>query len=78
MSNEDANTASVADLRTGRVIATLVVGLEPEGVTLSPDGRWVYVTAESSSTVSVIDTRTNRVIKTIPAGQGPWGVAIMN
>ena len=27
------------------------VGTEPEGVTVSPDGRWVYVTAETSNTI---------------------------
>ena len=60
-SNEDAGTASISDLRSGRVVATLVVGIEPEGVAVSPDGRWVYVTAETSNSVSVIDTRTNEV-----------------
>jgi YVTN family beta-propeller protein len=37
------------------VLATLVVGIEPKGVAASPDGRWIYVTAETSNTVSVID-----------------------
>ena len=41
---------------------------EPEGVAVSADGRWVYVTAETSNSVSVIDTRTNKVVATIEAG----------
>ena len=39
--NEDAGTATVTDIRRNKVIASLVVGIEPEGVALSPDGRWV-------------------------------------
>src|SRR3712207_6086789 len=70
-SNEDAGTASATDLRTGRVLATLVVGIEPEGVAVSPDGRWVYVTAETSNTGSVIDTRTNRVAASFLVDQRP-------
>ena len=65
LSNEDAGTASIIDVATGRHRATLVVGTEPEGVTSSPDGKWVYVTAETSNVVSVIDARSERVAANI-------------
>jgi YVTN family beta-propeller protein len=42
--------------------ARIPVELRPRGIQISPDGRWVYVTAETSNTVSVIDTRTNDVV----------------
>lgn len=61
LSNEDAGTASIIDVASGRHRATLVVGTEPEGVTASPDGRWVYVTAETSNVVSVIDAKKEQV-----------------
>jgi PQQ-dependent catabolism-associated beta-propeller protein len=60
--NEDAGTAVAFDLTSGRPRATLIVGIEPEGVAASPDGRWVYVTAETSNSVSVIDTRADSVV----------------
>jgi YVTN family beta-propeller protein len=41
------------------------------GVTISPDGRWVYVTAETSNTVSVLDTATNEVAATFMVGPRP-------
>src|ERR1043165_7466707 len=50
--NEDAGTASITDIKANRVIASMPVGLEPEGAAISPDGRWVYITSESSSSVS--------------------------
>lgn len=61
LSNEDAGTASIVDVKSGAARATLVVGTEPEGVTASPDGKWVYVTAETSNVVSVIDAKKERV-----------------
>ena len=35
VSNEDANTASVIDLETRQIVATVPVGIEPEGVTVA-------------------------------------------
>lgn len=46
VANEDAGTASVLDVETGEILATVEVGGEPEGVRASPDGRFVYVTAD--------------------------------
>jgi YVTN family beta-propeller protein len=44
-----------------RVVATIPVGAEPEGVVVSPDSRTVYVANQSSRVLSVIDVRTRRV-----------------
>src|SRR4029453_7155673 len=37
-SNEDAAQASIIDIASGKVIASIPVGEEPEGVTTTPDG----------------------------------------
>lgn len=58
------------------MIATLIVGIEPEGVALSPDGRWVYVTAETSNTVSVIDTRASQVVASFLVDPRPRAAAL--
>ncbi len=57
LSNEDAGTASIVDVASGKHVTTLVVGTEPEGVTASPDGKRVYVTAETSNVITVIDAK---------------------
>ena len=41
IANEDAGAASVLELATGKIIASVPVGSEPEGVTMRPDGREV-------------------------------------
>ncbi|HEU4769840.1 MAG TPA: hypothetical protein VFS77_20915 [Pyrinomonadaceae bacterium] len=70
-----AGTASIVDTTSGKILSTVVVGIEPEGVTISPDGRWVYVTAETSNTVSVIDTAKNDVVATFMVGARPKDAA---
>ena len=73
--NEDAGTATITDIRTNKVIVTLVVGVEPEGVAISPDGHWVYVTAETSNTVSVIDTARGKVVSSMLVDPRPRDAA---
>jgi len=71
IANEDAGTASIVDVATGRLLTTLAVGAAPEGVAISRDGRLVYVTAETSNTVSVIDVGRRRIVATILVDPGP-------
>jgi YVTN family beta-propeller protein len=42
-SNEDAGTVTVIDADRGAAIATIAVGKRPRGLTLSPDGKLLYV-----------------------------------
>jgi PQQ-dependent catabolism-associated beta-propeller protein len=74
LSNEDAGTATIVDVRTARARATLVVGTEPEGVTASPDGKWVYVTAETSNVLTVIDAKQEKTAANILVDPRPRAV----
>ncbi len=51
------------------------VGQEPEGVALSPDGRFLYVTLEGDNQVAVIDAASRRLIRRFAVGSRPRGVA---
>jgi YVTN family beta-propeller protein len=51
------------------------VGKEPEGVRVSPDGRWTLVTNESDNSISVIDTKTLKEVKHIVVGKRPRDLA---
>jgi len=70
------NTVSVIDMGTDRVVATVPVVAGPHGMSVTPDGRRVFVSGENASGVSVIDTATDRVIQTIEVGKTPHGVAM--
>src|SRR5579863_5096286 len=55
------------------VVARIPVGHNPRGVTLSPDGKRLFVANRLDDTVSVIDTESDTVISTIALG-GPRNV----
>ncbi|MFI5382152.1 MAG: beta-propeller fold lactonase family protein [Tepidisphaerales bacterium] len=50
--------------------------LSPSEMTLSPDGRWLYVICERSDQLLAIDTQTRTVIKRIAVGHVPRGLAV--
>ncbi len=69
VTNDGVASVSVIDTATNTVeAATITVGIEPEGVAVTPDGKHAYVTNFGSNTVSVIDTATNTVVATVPVG----------
>jgi YVTN family beta-propeller protein len=66
IANEDAGTASITDVKANRVIASMPVGLEPEGAAMSPDGRWVLLSLRNRAAASVsIDTQPGRWVKQV-------------
>src|SRR5437763_6549238 len=60
--NTCSDTVSVIDTATNSLIATIPIGLAPEGVAIAPDGARAYVTTAGSRAVAVIDTATNTMI----------------
>jgi outer membrane autotransporter protein len=71
-----SNTVSVINTATNTVVATIPVGIVPQGIALSPDNTHAYVANQGSDTVSVINTATNTVVATIPTGSQPVGVVV--
>ena len=68
------NTVSVIDTGRATVIGVIPVAAGPHGMTLSPDGRSLYVSGDGSTQVSVIDTSTDRVVRTLEVGRSPHGL----
>jgi YVTN family beta-propeller protein len=66
------------------ITATTGVGSRPQGIAVSPDGKYLYVANYGDNTVSVIDTATNSVITTVTVGTaspcdgqcGPYGLTV--
>jgi len=76
IANSADGTVSVIDITINKVITTLAVGRNPQGVSVNPDGSKVYVTNNSSKTVSVISTASNTIISTVNVGSLPTGIAV--
>src|SRR5471032_3058704 len=84
VSNMNDNTATVLDVATGRVLATLSTGEGPHEVAASHDGRWAVVTnygvrGKPGSTITVIDVDRAAVARTIDLHdyQRPHGAAFL-
>jgi len=75
VANEDSATATVLDTKTGKIVTRVPVWKEPEGVRVSPDGKYVLVTNESDNSVSIIDTKTLREVKHVVVGKRPRDAA---
>lgn len=75
VASEDTGQTLVIDAASGKVLATVAVGDEPEGVDLTRDEKQVWVTSEEDALVTVIDTATNKVVKSIKVGERPRNTA---
>ena len=61
-------TVSIIELQGGTPDKELTVGLHPNAIIRSPDGRFLYVANGNSDYVSVIDARTQQVTDSIFVG----------
>lgn len=71
---EPADTVSVIEISTGRVVDTIRTGKGAHGVSVGDDGAFVFVTNIVGGTVSVIDATTRKVVATFAVGRGPNGI----
>ena len=78
ISNEDDAKATVFNPVTGEQIAEIQVGLEPEGVAISPDGKYVIVTSESTNMLHVIQVPEHTIVANILVGARPRAAVFTN
>ena len=65
---------TAVDVISGQVRGRVHVGREPEGVTLRPDGKVVFVTSELDSEVAAVDVKTLTVVGHMPTAGRPRNV----
>jgi len=70
--NIASNTVTAFDFSTPPIkVEQIAVGVQPEGIDLSPDGKELWVGQNGDGKVSIIDTATNKVKEAIQAGKVP-------
>jgi YVTN family beta-propeller protein len=83
VTNKTPATATIVDVASGRLLATLSTGMGPHEVVVSPDGRLAVVTdygaQQPGRTLTVIDVPGLRVARTIDLGEytRPHGVVFL-
>jgi YVTN family beta-propeller protein len=74
--SELSNAGLLIDTGRSEVIATIPTeGKNPEHAVFSPDGRWLYVSAEDASQVDVVDVALRRQVASVAVGRRPRGIA---
>jgi YVTN family beta-propeller protein len=73
-----AKRVALIDTNTNRVTATIGVGVEPQYVTFSADGRLAYVVDDGDNTLAVVnlDTRKNTGAN-VTTGKAPTSMAVL-
>jgi YVTN family beta-propeller protein len=74
---EEPARIAVVDLVEGKVIRTIIGGMETEGIEFSADGTKILVTNEADETVTVHDIESGALVKTISTrtyGNRPRGI----
>jgi YVTN family beta-propeller protein len=66
--NGDADSVTIFEGATARVVATVKVGKSPDAVTYDPSTRLVAVINHDAGTVSLLDAARARVVRTIRVG----------
>ncbi|AVS79464.1 hypothetical protein C8234_04955 [Paracidovorax avenae] len=74
VSNRVANTISKIDMNTQKVVDVYPAPGGPDCMDVSPDGRWIYVSARWAKKMLVIDTVERKVVQRINVGKSPHGV----
>ena len=62
---------TVIDVASRRVLAQIDVGVEPEGMAVSPDNRLAVTTSETTNMAHIIDTASLTVVDNILVDQRP-------
>jgi len=75
VASRKANVVSVIDLKSLKIVKEIPAGKRIDIVTITPDGRRLYVTSRDTNSVIAIDTVTEKVVAEIPVGKDPHGIA---
>jgi len=76
VTNEGSAKATVLDITSGEVLATLATALEPDGVALTVDGNRIFVASENAGLVHVFDGETYEPVKNLITNLRPRRLAI--
>jgi YVTN family beta-propeller protein len=73
----DAKWIAFVNIHSGKVARSIATPAKPTGLTLSPDGRELYVTcAAAQSTLLVMDAESGKIKTTIPVGHTACGPTV--
>lgn len=76
VSNVNAGTISVIDLRRARKVDAIDIGGKPEGIAITRDGKQLWIGDNSLPRLRIVDIATKQIIETLPTDPMAIRVAI--
>ncbi|HET9377945.1 MAG TPA: YncE family protein [Chthoniobacterales bacterium] len=78
---DGSENVAIIDTATNTVMKTVLIDtlgglLIGNGVAVTPDGNYVYLSNQGNNNVAVLDTTSNTIVKTVPVGTSPSGLAV--
>jgi len=74
VSHVAADTLTVIDAKSRKVVANVSVGKRPQGIVFSPDGHRGYFALSGSNQVAVIDVPGRKLVENFETGLDPDGI----
>ncbi len=75
LSDRAGGNLVVLDAATRKPVKTIVLGKNPEGILITPDGDRAYVAVSGDNNVAVIDLKKLEIAGRISTGTDPDGMA---
>src|SRR5438067_8671262 len=76
LANPSRNEIEVYSVSTGRLTGSILAGIQPASLAMSPDGRTLYAANIGSFTISAIDLNTQRAANDFFIGSRPDAIAV--
>lgn len=74
--NIDSDTVTFLKLPELRVVKHVSVGDGPEGIDVTPNGKWLLVALQGADQVAILDPGNGAVLARLPTGRVPVRVAV--
>jgi PQQ-dependent catabolism-associated beta-propeller protein len=71
VANENVNTVTIIDIEKRALLGDVQVGVEPEGMAISPDGAILINTSETTNMAHFIDTKTHQIVANVLVDSRP-------
>ena len=66
-----SNQAQVIDVESCEVVATIEVGEQPAGATISPDGKYAFFACQAEDRIHIVSLETYKVENVLSVKQNP-------
>src|SRR4029434_8440447 len=68
---EEASVRPISDIKSGEGLGEVPVGVEPEGMNVSPDDKYTAATSESTSMAHIVDNKSRNLVANILVDSRP-------